>query len=118
MRPLTPTLALPGSGCPQLRPALLRQGQRWKVSHLHSNRQRLTAHGDRGPRADREEDHGRPCRRSLGWHVWWLPPSLTMEGASRMTSEGTHDGGDPGLGSLPDARGRWPVMTASGRGGG
>jgi len=33
--------ALPGSGCPQLRP-LLRQGQRRKVSHLHSNRQRLT----------------------------------------------------------------------------
>ncbi len=28
--------------------ALLRQGQRRKVSHLHSNRQRLTAHVDRG----------------------------------------------------------------------
>ena len=28
--------------------ALLRQGQRWKVFHLHSNRQRLTAHVDRG----------------------------------------------------------------------
>ena len=27
--------------------ALLRQGRRWKVSHLHSNRQRLTAHVDR-----------------------------------------------------------------------
>src|SRR5204863_7394935 len=28
--------------------APLRQGQRWKVFHLHSNRQRLTAHVDRG----------------------------------------------------------------------
>jgi hypothetical protein len=35
------------SGCASFS-ALLRQGQRRKVSHLHSNRQRLTAHVDRG----------------------------------------------------------------------
>src|SRR5689334_25260137 len=38
---------LPGSGCPQLRrPAAT--GTAAKVFHLHSNRQRLTAHVDRG----------------------------------------------------------------------
>jgi hypothetical protein len=39
-------------------PALLRQGQRWKVSHLHSNHQRLTAHVDGGlARLSRPTDH-------------------------------------------------------------
>jgi hypothetical protein len=44
---LPPSPAPPGSGCPQLRrPAAT--GSAVQVSHLHSNRQRLTAHVDRG----------------------------------------------------------------------
>jgi hypothetical protein len=42
-----PPRRFPGQAAPSFA-ALLRQGQRWKVSHLHSNRQRLTAHKDRG----------------------------------------------------------------------
>src|SRR5207237_1249064 len=42
-----PPRRFPGQAAPSFA-ALLRQGQRWKVSHLHSNRQRLTAHVDPG----------------------------------------------------------------------
>src|SRR5439155_13964890 len=42
-----PPRRFPGQAAPSFA-ALLRQGQQWKVSHLHSNRQRLTAHVVRG----------------------------------------------------------------------
>jgi hypothetical protein len=42
-----PHRRFPAQAAPSLA-ALLRQGQRWTVSHLHSDRQRLTAHVDRG----------------------------------------------------------------------
>ena len=51
---LPPSPAPPGSGCPQLhRPAAT--GTAAKVSHLHSNHQRLTAHVDPGLGIERRD---------------------------------------------------------------
>jgi hypothetical protein len=63
--------------------ALLRQGQRWKVSHLHSNQQRLTAHED----------------QCLGWrlrHPEDAPEARALDGDLCAATECPARGGRPG----------------------
>ena len=76
-----PTPASPGPGCPQLLPDRC-DGPAAKVSHLHSNQQRLTAHE---ARAERLRDH---LRRTIRENHSLKPPDPTHRLSDRPGERG------------------------------